>query len=306
MSSAVHRESGGFGEQMVVAVIGLGAMGAPMATRLAGIFEVRGCDPVADNAVRAREGGVLVTATPREAATGADVVLLAVRTLEQVVAALFDDDGAVTGLVPGAVVILTSTVGAPGARAIAERLAPYGIALVDVPVSGGPLRAGRGDLLVMVSGAASAVATVRPVLERMASSIAEVGERAGDGQAMKTVNQLLCGVHIAAAAEALALAKGLGIDPQAALDALGAGAAASFMLSNRGPRIVQALAGEDPEVLSREDIFVKDMGIVTDAGRGAHVALPVAAAAEQLYQLGAAAGLASRDDSTIATVLLRP
>jgi 3-hydroxyisobutyrate dehydrogenase len=120
---------------------------------------------------------------------------------------------------------------------------------------------------------------------------------------MKTVNQLLCGVHIAAAAEALALAQGLGINPAAALEALGAGAASSFMLSNRGPRIVQALAGEEPEVLSREDIFVKDMGIVTDAGRTAHVALPLAAAAEQLYQLGAAAGLAARDDSTIATIL---
>jgi 3-hydroxyisobutyrate dehydrogenase len=152
--------------------------------------------------------------------------------------------------------------------------------LLDLPVSGGPLRAGRGDLLALVSGDAAAIEIVRPVLERMASTVVAVGERAGDGQAMKTVNQLLCGVHIAAAAGALALAQGLGNDPQSALDALSAGAAASFMLSNRGPRIVQALQGDDPDVLSRVDIFVKDMGIVTDAGRATHVALPVAAATE--------------------------
>ena len=286
-----------------VAVIGLGAMGAPMALRLAERFEVRGYDPLAANAQRAAAGGVAIHDTPASAAAGAQIVLLAVRTLEQVEIALFGDAGAVEGLVPGAAVILTSTVGAPGARAVAEELARHSVELVDVPVSGGPVRAGQGDLLVMVSGAPAAVALVRPVLETLASSIANVGDRPGDGQAMKTVNQLLCGVHIAAAAEALALAQGLGIEPQAALDALGAGAAASFMFSNRGPRIVQALAGEEPEVLSREDIFVKDMGIVTDAGRAVHVALPLAAAAEQLYQLGAAAGLAARDDATIATIL---
>jgi 3-hydroxyisobutyrate dehydrogenase len=120
---------------------------------------------------------------------------------------------------------------------------------------------------------------------------------------MKTVNQLLAGVHIAAAAEALALAKGLGLDPQAAIEALGRGAAGSFMLGNRGPRIVEALAGGDPDVLSRVDIFVKDMGIVAEAGRATGLALPVASAAEQLYRLAEAAGLGSHDDSTVTTLL---
>ena len=141
------------------------------------------------------------------------------------------------------------------------------------------------------------------MLEQLASKIVVVGPNAGDGQAMKTVNQLLCGVHIAAAAEGLALAKGLGLDLVAALEALGAGAAASFMLANRGPRIVEALNDATPEVLSRVDIFVKDMGIVADAGRAVGLALPVAAAAEQLYRLGASAGLGACDDSTISTIL---
>jgi 3-hydroxyisobutyrate dehydrogenase len=280
-------------------------MGSPMAIRLAGAFRVNGFDPLESNAQRARDGGVSVTDTPQAAARGMDVVILAVRTLAQVESALFGDRGVVAGLDAGKTVVLTSTVGAPGAREIAEKLAHEGIVLLDLPVSGGPLRAGQGDLLALVSGDAAAIESARPVFERMASTVVTVGSHAGDGQAMKTVNQLLCGVHIAAAAEALALAQGLGIDPLAALDALSAGAASSFMLSNRGPRIVQALQGEDPDVLSRVDIFVKDMGIVTDAGHATHVALPVAAAAEQLYQLAAAAGLEAKDDSTVATILAR-
>jgi 3-hydroxyisobutyrate dehydrogenase len=288
-----------------VAVIGLGAMGLPMALRLAGSYRVNGYDPVEANARQALDGGVNVLGTPMAAAEGMGVVILAVRTLAQVESALFDDDGVVAGLDAGKLVVLTSTVGAPGARVIGEKLAERDIVLLDLPVSGGPLRARQGDLLALVSGNADAIEAARPVLERLASTIVTVGDHAGDGQAMKTVNQLLCGVHIAAAAEALSLAQGLGIDPQAALDALSAGAASSFMLSNRGPRIVQTLRGDDPEVLSRVDIFVKDMGIVTDAGRATHVALPVAAATEQLFQLGAAAGFEAKDDSTIAAILAR-
>lgn len=288
-----------------VAVIGLGAMGFPMAARLSGRFKVSAYDPLEENAQRAGAVGTEVRDTPASACADADVVVLAVRTLAQVNAALFGESGVVSSIERGKVVMLTSTVGAPGARDVSRRLLDEGLQLLDVPVSGGPLRARNGDLLALLSGSDEAIACARPVLERLASTIVTVGTQPGDGQAMKPVNQLLCGVHIAAAAEALALAQGLGIDPQAALDALGAGAAASFMLANRGPRIVQALKGENPEVLSRIDIFVKDMGIVADAGREADIALPVASATEQLYRLGACAGLGAMDDSTIATILAR-
>jgi len=115
-----------------------------------------------------------------------------------------------------------------------------------------------------------------------------VGNKPGDGQALKTVNQLLCGVHIAAAAEALALADALGLDQAKTLAALEAGAAGSFMLSNRGPRILGAYEEDGAEVLSRLDIFVKDMGIVGKATRAAGLPSPLAAAAEQLVvQVGA-------------------
>ncbi len=232
----------------------------------------------------------------------ADVVMLAVRTLAQVEDSLFGENGVTDTLAKGATVVVTSTIGVPGVKRVADRLATFEILLVDAPISGGPIRAGLGDLLMLV-GARQRRFAARPVLDWLASTMVIVGPNAGDGQAMKTVNQLLCGVHIAAAAEALALAKGLGLDPNAALEALDAGAASSFMLANRGPRIVVALDDDSPEVMSRLDIFVKDMAIVADAGRSIGMALPVASAAEQLYRLSESAGLGSSDDSTISTIL---
>ena len=286
-----------------VAVIGLGAMGLPMATRLASTLPVTAFDPLAERMSLAARAGARTAETPAGAARGAGVVVLAVRNAEQVDAALFGEHGAAPELDPASVVVLTSTVGVEVARAVGARLAEAGVEFLDLPVSGGPARAGEGDLLALRGGGDEAVRRAQPVVDLLASTVAVVGPNPGDGQAMKVVNQLLAGVHIAAAAEALALAKGLGLDPQAALDALGSGAGASFMLANRGPRIIEALAGGTPEVLSRVDIFVKDLGIVADAGRGAGVALPVAAAAEQLYRLGLLAGLGARDDSMIATLV---
>jgi 3-hydroxyisobutyrate dehydrogenase len=289
-----------------VAVVGLGAMGLPIAQRLAGELPVVVFDVAADRTSAAAAAGASVAATAADAARQSAVVLIVVRTLAQAQDALFGPDGAAEGLRPGAVVVLTSTVGTAGARALAERLVSCQADLLDMPMSGGPARARRGDLLVMIGGSDYAVAAARPVIDLLASTAARVGQRPGDGQAMKTVNQLLCGVHIAAAAEALTLARALGLDPAAALETLGAGAAGSFMLADRGPRIAEALAGQSPAVMSRADIFVKDMGIVLDAGTSAGIALPVAGAAQQLYLLAQAAGLGAADDSAVATLLSRP
>jgi len=285
-----------------VAVLGLGAMGLPMARQLGATTTVRGFDPVRSRRDALTDVGT-TCASAREAATGADVVLLAVRNAAQLEAALWGEDGVAGVLAAGSVVLLTSTVGIEAVRSVAERLAEQGLLLVDAPVSGGPVRAGVGDLLVTVGASPEAFEQARPVLEALAGTLTWVGQRPGDGQCMKTVNQLLCGVHIAAAAEALALAEALGLDPELALETLQAGAAASFMLGDRGPRMLQAGQEGGAEVRSRLDIFVKDMGIVTTAARGSGLATPVAAAAEQLYLLGQAQGLAARDDSSVITVL---
>lgn len=288
---------------MTIAVLGLGAMGLPMARHLTHTFEVRCFDPSPDRRDLAEADGLVVCHSAREAASGAHVALVAVRNQEQLEALLWGMDPVADSLAGGGAVILTSTVGIDAVRDVGTRLAGGGIHLVDAPVSGGPVRAGNGDLLITVGASDEAWELTRPVLGTLASTLKRIGPNPGDGQAMKTVNQLLCGVHIAAAGEALALASALGLDAEAALETLMAGAAASFMLGDRGPRALQAYDEGGAEVRSRLDIFVKDMGIVSSAARSAGIATPVAAAAEQLYLLGQAQGKQALDDSAIITVI---
>ncbi|MDO4259497.1 MAG: NAD(P)-dependent oxidoreductase [Actinomycetaceae bacterium] len=288
---------------MKVAVLGLGAMGLPMATCLGTHYEVRCFDVAPQRCALAAAEGLEVAGSAAEAAAGADIALVAVRNQAQLESLLWGEDPIAPALGAGAAVVLTSTVGIAAAAEVGARLEAEGLHLVDAPVSGGPVRAGNGDLLVVVGATDEAWERALPVLETLASTLKQMGAKAGDGQAMKTVNQLLCGVHIAAAGEALALASALGLDAEAALETLMAGAAASFMLGDRGPRALQAYDEGGAEVKSRLDIFVKDMGIVTDAARGAGIAVPVAAAAEQLYLLGQAQGKAALDDSAVITVV---
>jgi 3-hydroxyisobutyrate dehydrogenase len=299
MSTQAAAQTSGY----TVTVLGLGAMGLPMAARLASKLTVHGFDIAETRLKLAADAGVIRCDSARVAATGADAVLLAVRTGEQLNDVLFGANGVAQVLAHGSVVILTSTVGAEAIPATVDRLAAYGVSLVDAPLSGGPVRAGQGHLLIVVGAKPEALERARPVLELLASTLTVVGDKPGDGQALKTVNQLLCGVHIAAAAEALALAAALGLDPAMTLAALEAGAAGSFMLSNRGPRILEAYEEDGAEVLSRLDIFVKDMGIVGKATRAAGLPSPLAAAAEQLYLLGQAQGLGAADDSAVIKVV---
>lgn len=291
--------------QVRVAVIGLGAMGLPMATRLVERFPVSAYEPDAARGELAAAHGITLRPGPAAAARDADVVLLAVRDAAQVRQAVFGAGGAAEALASGGVVILTSTIGLAAARSLAADLAERGIALVDAPISGGPVRAAQGDLLVVVGAEPPVRERVQGVLDQLASTLTVVGDRPGDGQIVKTINQLLAGVHIAAAAEALALGRDLGLDPAALVPVLSAGAAGSFMLADRGVRMAQAYTG-GAEVRSRLDIFVKDMGIVAELARTAHVPTPLAAAAEQLYTQGLRAGLGACDDSSVITLLSPP
>ena len=172
--------------------------------------------------------------------------------------------------------------------------------MVDAPVSGGVARAAAGDLLIMVSGPPDAVRRIQPVLDALARNAPVVGVSPGDGQRMKLVNQLLCGVHIAAAAEALAFAGALGLDPAECWRVLRGGAAASFMFEDRGARMAE---GQFGEVRSALDIFVKDMGLVGAAADEAGAWVPLAAAARELYARGHDLGLGRLDDSALIEVL---
>jgi 3-hydroxyisobutyrate dehydrogenase len=202
-------------------------------------------------------------------------------------------------LQPGAIVVVMATVGPAAVVRWADRLAQRQVAVVDAPVSGGVTRAAAGDLLVMVSGSEPTVQRVGPLLDAMARSAPVVGSMPGDGQKVKLVNQLLCGVHIAAAAEALAFAESMQLDPAATWEVVRGGAAASFMLDDRGERMVHP----SDEVKSALDLFVKDMGLVIDAARSTSFPTPLATAAEQLYLAGHRAGLGRRDDSSVIEIL---
>lgn len=289
---------------MKIAVIGIGAMGLPIAGNLkAHGFSVAAFDASLERLALGADVGLDVYPSATSAADGADGLLLAVRNAAQLESVLFGEHGVAGQLSSGAFIILTSTVGMAEVLLVADRLAASGIHLIDAPVSGGPVRAGQGDLLVTVGASDEALVAARPVLDAMSGTLVRVGSVPGKGQAMKTVNQLLCGIHIAAAGEALALAERLDLDLDQALTALMSGAAASFMLGDRGQRMVDARAGDEVEVKSRLDIFVKDMGIVTGTAKTSGLPTPVAAAAEQLFLLGAGTGRAMRDDSSIMEVV---
>lgn len=284
-----------------VAWIGLGAIGAPMARALAGAgLPVTAYDlfPAAREAIAEVAA---TTETAREAARGADVVAVMVATPDQLDAVLFGEEDGIAGeLADGTILLIMSTVGPAALDATAARLAGTGVRIVDAPVSGGAARAADGDLLVMVGGAESDVAAARPVLDALASNAPVVGPRPGDGQRFKIVNQLLCGVHIAAAGEALALADSMGLDLRQVHEVLGTGAAASFMFGDRGARMVE---GAYDDVRSALTIFVKDMGLVAEAAEEVDQQVPLATAAQQLYRRGSELGWDRRDDSIVYRVL---
>jgi len=286
---------------MRVGWLGVGAMGAPMATRAARSgHSVRAYDVTPERAAALAADGVQPADTIASAAAGADIVAIMVATPGQLEQVLFGPDGAAAALPAGAVVVIMSTAGPGAVVSAAARLAAAGVAVVDAPVSGGTARAAAGELLIMVSGPAGPVARARPLLDALARSAPVVGPLPGDGQRMKLVNQLLCGVHIAAAAEALTFAEALGLQAAQCWQVLHEGAAASFMLDDRGARMVAAQFGQ---VHSAMDIFVKDMGLVTDAANQAGAPAPLATAARQLYIRGHQLGMGRLDDSALIEVL---
>lgn len=275
-----------------VVFVGTGAIGLPMAIQLvkAG-HQVTGVDPFPAAQERAAAAGVRTVARFTDAPAAA-VVIVMVATPDQLAALVTE---ALNRDLTGQRWVVMSTVGPESVRADAARLTEAGAAVLDVPVTGGVARARTGELTLFAAGDPADVDAVRPVLDAL-GTVHEVGPTIGDGQAIKVVNQHLCSVHIVAAAEALNLAKTLGLDPGTVLGLVERGAAGSWMLSDRGPRM---LAGTDVEVTSTIGIFVKDSSLVFDAARTAGASTPLLDIARDRYQQAADAGLAMRDDSRV-------
>ncbi|OZM78467.1 NAD(P)-dependent oxidoreductase [Pseudonocardia sp. MH-G8] len=275
-----------------VTFVGIGAIGLPMAGRLAAAgHRTTGVDPLPPALERAADAGLpAVSAFPE--APRAEFVIVMVATPDQLAALVGE---ALAGDVDGQCWIVMSTVGPDAVRAQGERLRAAGASVLDVPVTGGVARAKAGELTMFASGPAVDVAAARPVLEAL-GTVREVGGEVGEGQAIKVVNQHLCAVHIVAAAEALALADALGLDQEKVLSLVEQGAAGSFMLSDRGRRMLE---DTDVEVASAIGIFVKDSGLVADAARAVAAGTPLLDAARDRYLAAADAGLTARDDSRV-------
>lgn len=278
-----------------VAFIGLGAMGAPMAENLVKRqFRVTGFDMRESARERLVASGGHGASSAAEAAAGADILVLMVVNSAQARVVLFAD-GALDSLSADASVILMATCAPGDVAAITAEVIATGRSFIDAPVSGGVVGAESASLTIMAAAPKADFERVSPLLAAMGSKVFHVGEAPGQGAMVKTINQLLCGVHIAAAAEAFSLAYKAGLDGKLLLEILGGSAAASWMLGNRGPRMLMS----DPPVNSAVDIFVKDLSIVLDAGRASKAALPLAAAAHQMFLAASGLGYGATDDSQV-------
>ena len=275
------------------AILGLGAMGQGMARNIMGAgIPLKGFDisPVA-RARFVKAGGA--SGEDANVLAGTDLLLVMVADASQVEAGLFS--GVLDSLAPGALVILSSTIAPSDVRAFAERVAASGRELLDAPVSGGQAGADAGTLTIMASGSSAAFERAAPILNAVSKTIHNLGDQPGLGATYKVVHQLAAGVHLVAAAELLAFGEQAGCDPKRLFDIVSGAAGQSWMMNDRGPRMLEP----GGNITSTVDIFIKDLGLVvqTAGEAGANVAL--AQAAFDKLQEAKAMGLGRADDSAV-------
>ena len=285
--------------KQTVGVIGLGAMGSGMAGALlrAG-FTVRGYDVNPAALERFTQQGGVAASSPAEVADGADALLVMVLSGEQAEQAIFGPTGAITTLRPGAVCLLCSTTGPAFVRNVAQRLSAHGVLFLDAPVSGGVKRAAEGTLSIMSAGTPEAYAAAQPLLDALAANVYHMGDEPGQGATMKLVNQVLAGIHIASAAEAVAFGARAGIDPNRIYEVISHSAGSSWMFQDRVPHIL----ADDFTPYSAVDIWLKDLNLILETGRDLKLPLPLAAVAHQLFLMAAASGYGRLDDSAVVKV----
>lgn len=286
---------------MQVAAIGLGSMGYGMAaSALRAGHTVWGFDvnSAQEDKFRA-DGGA--DGSLADIAGSLDAAMVVVLNAAQTESVLFGDNGIVPKMKPGSVVLACATVAPEFARTMASRCAESSVLYLDAPISGGATKAAEGRLSIMASGNTESFAAARPLLDAIAETVFELGTAAGAGSAMKAVNQLLAGVHIAAMAEAMTFGMTQGVDPETFLDVIPKCAGTSWMLENRAPHIAKG----DYTPLSSVNIWPKDLGIVLDIARNADFNAPITTAALQQFKAAADMGLGGEDDAAVAKVYAR-
>lgn len=285
---------------LAAGVIGLGSMGLGMAQSMVkrGI-KVSGFDINSAAVAKLIEAGGSSAASVVEVAKNAHVLLVVVVNAAQTDMVLFGENGAAVAMKKGSVIISSATMAPDDARRLAAKAEALELLYLDAPISGGAAKAALGQLTVMASGTPEAFTRARPALDAIAATVHELGDAAGIGASFKMVNQLLAGVHIAAACEAVTFAKKLGLDLPTVYKVITASAGNSWMFENRVPRILDG----DYAPRSAVEIFTKDLGIVSDMGRREKFPLQIAATALQMFLMTAAAGMERDDDASVARMI---
>lgn len=284
-----------------IAAIGLGSMGFGIASSiLRGGHDVWGLDVNVDQTNRFKAEGGQQSAM-QDFASELDVVIVTVLNAQQTENVLFADDGIVSHLKSGAIVIACATVAPMFAKEMAARCAEFQVLYLDAPISGGAAKAAQGQLSIMASGSPDAFLAAQASLDCIAQTVFKLGDEAGAGSAMKAVNQLLAGVHIATMAEALTFGLTQGVKPEQFVEVISQCAGTSWMLENRAPHIVSG----DYTPRSSINIWPKDLGIVLDIAKDCEFSAPITAAALQQFVAAAGMGHGWEDDAAVAKVYAR-
>lgn len=282
-----------------VGIVGVGAMGMAIAERLRALkFPVTVRDVRRSRERLALRSGALIARSPAALAQTCPIVISVVVDAEQTEAIVFGDRGLIDTMREGSVLIVCSTLGPAFVASLATRLADRGIQMIDAPMSGGPVRAREGTMSMMIAGPSRARTKARPVLAAMSSSRFALGERPGDAAAAKIVNNLMAGANLAAAAEGIALALKLGLDPDRVLDVVHASSGQSWVGEERMRR---ALRG-DYTLRASPAMLAKDLGIAIDTAADLDTPAPVAMAARAIFLAAIGLGHANADDASVLKV----
>lgn len=282
-----------------VGFIGLGSMGLGMARNaLKAGLSVKGFDVFEKARLRFEDAGGTAVASVQEAARDVDVLILMVVNAQQARDALFGEGGAASAACKGTVVMVCCTIAPKDARLIGEQLAELDLLSLDAPVSGGKVGAEAGTLTIMAAGQKAAFDKARPLIDAISGTHYEVGAEPGLGATYKVVHQLAAGVHLAVAAEVMALGARAGCDTDTLFDIVSKSTGRSWMFMDRVPHMLD----DDYAPRSMVDIFVKDLGLVIETGSDTKTPLPIAAAAHQLFLAASSMGHGKIDDSAVVKV----
>ena len=280
------------------AVYGLGSMGMGMANNMvkAGI-DTYGFDVVPEQEEKfVANGGERAKLT--DITDSLDTVVLVVINDKQTQNLLFGEDGIVAKLKPNTLIIACATVPPEFAKQMGAQCSEAGMLYLDAPISGGSVRAHSGELAVMASGSDEAFTKGRLVIDAISAKLFNMGQEPGLGSAMKAVNQLLAGVHLATMCEAITFGISQGITAAKFLEVISKCAGTSWILENRAPHIVDS----DYTPHSSINIWPKDLGIVTEVAKQAGFEAPLANTALEQFKLAAEAGLGLEDDAALAKI----